>query len=171
MELLNMNLPTMAYVESDAEFDRARMKGFWERLLSRFTHQPLCLQAFDEAIKSFSSSCMTDLGIQDVSLNKIIGSVGRNHDFTRQFLPCHKSKSGRERWRKIYTLIVTGTGIPPVELYKVGDDYFVEDGHHRVSVAKYLGWEVIQAQIVELSLSETARLESSSYLKLCGGIM
>ena len=68
-------------------------------------------------------------GIQQVDLNKIVGSVGRSDDFTRTFLP--KDKHMRDRWSAIYAAAV-GTGeLPPVELYRVGDAYFVVDGNHR----------------------------------------
>ena len=40
--------------------------------------------------------------------------------------------------------------MPPVELLKVGDIYFVRDGHHRVSVARALGRADIDAYVTDV---------------------
>ncbi len=173
MQLVNTNIKTMAYVESEAEFNRAKVKGFWEVLLSRITGRKSCLWSLGEVMSSVDkkqTSQTVDLGLSDVPIEKIIGSVSRNQDFTRHFLPCSGNRSGKERWRGIYTLAVTGMGFPPVALYKVGDDYFVEDGHHRISVAKYLGWETIQAHVVALIPASQGRPSCKGQFTLCKGV-
>jgi hypothetical protein len=86
-------------------------------------------------------------GLQDVPLDKIVGSLGRYEDFTRTFLP--RRSTDRERWAKVDQLTRWGGGLPPVELYKVGDVYFVKDGNHRVSVARAAGAPTIQAHVWE----------------------
>lgn len=150
MAFVGADINTITYIRSAAEFDRARMNGFWDTLLSLILRRPVSLLPFNDTVKKLEPVQSTALGLQDVPVKAIVGSVGRSRGFSRHFLPRFCSPDDKERWRKLYTLVVTGVGVPPVELYKVGTQYFVEDGHHRVSVARYLGWETIQAQVVEV---------------------
>jgi hypothetical protein len=108
------------------------------------------LLSFDDALKNLGSVHRNALGLRDIPLNEITGSMERERRFSRRFLPRFCNQEDKERWRALYTRAITGAGAPPVELYKIGDNYFVKDGHHRVSVARYLGWETIQAHVVEL---------------------
>jgi hypothetical protein len=79
-------------------------------------------------------------------VSQIVGSVNRPYDFNHIFQPlCDSSK---ERWIHIWTLQKT-TGWPPIKVYQVRDLYFVEDGHHRISVARQLGLKLIEAEIWE----------------------
>ena len=74
--------------------------------------------------------------------------MGRYGDFDRAFLP---AKAGvGDKWKRIDRAFHRGEELPPVVLYKVGDAYFVEDGNHRVSVARYQGVDWIDAEVVEL---------------------
>jgi hypothetical protein len=83
-----------------------------------------------------------------VPVAKIIGSVGRHRDFDRTFLPSKPDLS--TRWRRIDEIMHRAEELPPVSLYKIGDAYFVQDGNHRVSVARQQGVEMIDAEVVEL---------------------
>jgi hypothetical protein len=80
-------------------------------------------------------------------LKLIVGTVGRAHDFDRDFLPLQEHL--RTRWENIMRAMLYDASLPPVQLYQVGDYYFVKDGNHRVSVAKYLGMVSIDAEVVE----------------------
>jgi len=141
-----MDLKTMIYIRSEAEFNRARSKGFWDINRSLVTgHKPYLLP-FDEVSKGLQATTI-NLGLQDIPLKNIVGSVGRFRGFTRHFMPRVSDERGKERWRTIYTLVVSGAGFPPVEVFQIGPVYFVQDGHHRVSVASYLGWSTIQADV------------------------
>src|SRR3712207_1470287 len=71
-------------------------------------------------------------GLQHVPLSKIVGSEGRYADFDRYFLP--RQTQTQERWQRINMARQGDFFLPPVELYKIGDVYFVKDGNHRVSV-------------------------------------
>jgi hypothetical protein len=142
-----MDLKTLIYIRSEAEFSRARSKGFWDVKRSLVTgHKPFLLP-FDEAIKGLPATATIHLGLQDIPLKNIVGSAGRFRDFTRHFMPCLSDERSKERWRVIYTLAASGAGFPPVEVYKLGSMYFVQNGHHRVSVASYLDWSSIQAYV------------------------
>jgi hypothetical protein len=99
------------------------------------------------------------LGLQNVPLNKIVGSVGRYNDFTRTFLP--KKSVNPERWSQLDALARGMEGFPPVELYKVGDAYFVLDGNHRVSVAGQLDMDSIEAYVTELILPADIEIDEN----------
>jgi len=86
------------------------------------------------------------VGLQMIPMDRIVGSVGRYQDFDRAFLPAQEYI--RERWRSVYQE-VQGKGLPPIEVYKVGDAYFVRDGHHRVSVLKEMGAIDVEAYVTE----------------------
>ncbi|MGB3683780.1 MAG: hypothetical protein WA990_14975, partial [Rubrobacteraceae bacterium] len=88
------------------------------------------------------------LGVQTVELAKIGGSVGRCRDFDRAFMPVCSCRG--ERWRRVDKALREGQQLPPVKLYKLGEQYFVEDGNHRVSVARYRGFPMIEAEVTEL---------------------
>lgn len=98
------------------------------------------------------------VGVEQVPLDKVIGSVGRYQDFTREFLPLNDSM--RERWIQVEE-VAFRRGWPPVELYQVGDGYFVRDGNHRIAIAKQMGNPTIEAnvwrypQTVELTTAES----------------
>jgi hypothetical protein len=84
-----------------------------------------------------------------VPLDAIVGTVDRNVDFDRGFRPT--SPRLRSRWERINAAQRRGETMPPVSLYKVGDLYFVRDGHHRVSVAKAFGRKDIDAYVTEVT--------------------
>lgn len=154
-----MNLQMMTYIESENEFSRASQRGFWEVVRSFFTHQNAHLLSFNAVVSKLGLDKTADRGLQDIPLKRVVGSAGRHRDFTRHFLPRIHDKKSKERWRTIYTLAVTGRGFPPIQVYKVGQVYFVADGHHRVSVARYLNWKTIQAYVTEIPLDVSNEAE------------
>jgi hypothetical protein len=90
---------------------------------------------------------LIDRGVQEVALDQIVGSLGRQDEFNRLFLP--RDESLRTRWEEVRDLAEGPKGFPPVELYYVPDVYFVVDGHHRVSVARSVGAQTIEASVKE----------------------
>jgi hypothetical protein len=128
----------------DYTFDRARRGAFIQDILAPLRNQPAHLLPFEEVRNSLHLDCQNYLGLLDVPLDKIVGSVGRYHDFSRAFRP--RRESLRQRWQR--TLHLRGR-LPPVDLYKVGDVYFVVDGNHRVSVARQAGALTITAHVWE----------------------
>ncbi len=150
MEPLNINVEEMAYIRSESEFGRARMKGFVQMVMSLVTGHNMHLLSFDEVVGKLRLKQAIYRGLEDIPIKNIVGSTGRYEDFTRHFLPRSSDRRDKERWRNIYTLAVTGKGFPPIDVYKIDQVYFVKDGNHRVSVARDLGWETIQAHVTEL---------------------
>jgi len=140
----------MIYLRSEAEFNRASAKAFWQTRLNLVTGRRPHLLSFDEVVKRFQPEQATYLGLRDISLKDIVGSVGRHRDFTRHLLPCTRDAWSKERWRLIYARAVSGAGFPPVDAYQLDLGYFIQNGHERVSVAAYLGWPTIQAHVTFL---------------------
>lgn len=87
-------------------------------------------------------------GLHTVALSNITGSESRTGDFDRDFNPL--SDSLKERWVSVMAARLNGTPMPPVELLKAGDEYYVRDGHHRISVAHALGEGFIEAQVTSV---------------------
>jgi fermentation-respiration switch protein FrsA (DUF1100 family) len=132
--------------ESNSDWEKARQSAFIQDVLAAFTQRPADLLPFEEVRQHLHLLNMRYLGVQEVPLANIIGSVGRYRDFTRAFFP--RNDDMRDRWRQVSGLAVAG-GLPPVELYKVSHAYFVRDGNHRVSVARQQNIPTIQAYVWE----------------------
>lgn len=109
--------------------------------------RPTELLPFTEVKERLRLRNLVDRGLQEVPLERIVGSLGRQREFNRAFLP--RDEALRERWQDVEELARGLQGFPPVELYQVGDAYFVVDGHHRVSVAHRLGAPAIEARVQE----------------------
>ena len=150
MELMTTNLRTSVYIQSELEFNQAKTRGLWQRIGHYLSGKPNQLLCFAEVAARKHLEPATVVGLQEIPLGQITGTVDRQQDFTATFAPRHSSPAAKERWRTIYSLAVTGKGFPPIAVYKIGTDHFVKDGHHRVSVAHHLGWETVQAEVIEL---------------------
>lgn len=144
--------------QADMDFGRARRRGWLRRLMARLQGRPTfhsISPSFDEVRRSLQAYNRVRRGIRVVDPEKIVGSVGRRKDFDRSFAPLRASAG--ERWKRVDLAFHRGVDLPPVSLYKLGDAYFVEDGNHRVSVARYHGVRVLEADVTEFL---SARVES-----------
>lgn len=136
-----------AYSSALSDFRRARRRAAIRDLLARFGGRSQELLSFEEARKAIGQAAQLPRGLQDIPVEAIVGSVGRYEDFTRDFLPRIDRSAGR--WANI-RLAMERQGLPPIEVYKLGDAYFVQDGHHRVSVARQVGAKTIEAFVTEI---------------------
>ena len=93
-------------------------------------------------------SARSQLGLQTIPLDSVVGTVDRTRDFDRGFRPTTPRVRGR--WQRIAAAQRRGEAFPPISVYRIGDLHFVRDGHHRVSVAKSLGREDIDAYVTEV---------------------
>jgi hypothetical protein len=136
--------------QSDRDFSRARRRAFLRRIGAYLRRDPGSNQllSFEEVKGVLGAVSQVYLGLREVPVSKIVGSVGRHRDFDRAFLPS-KPDLGT-RWRRIDEIMSRAEELPPVSLYKIGDAYFVQDGNHRVSVARQRGVEMIDAEVIEL---------------------
>lgn len=128
------------------DFEQAHRWAFFQDAFSLIRYQPTDLLPFEAVREKLHLGTKSYLGVQEIPLDQIVGSVGRYEDFTRTFMP--RKTDTRPRWENIGNLAETG-GWPPIEVYKVSDTYFVRDGNHRVSVAQQLGMESIEAEVWE----------------------
>jgi hypothetical protein len=140
-------------------FDAARRSALMEDLLSILLGRPSELLPFDEVKEELHLRRFVDRGVVEVPLDSIVGTVGREHDFNRAFLP--RKEALRDRWRRVSALAEGPEGFPPIEVYKIGDAYFVADGHHRVSVARSMGLSRIEAHVMEFLASVPLSPEES----------
>ncbi len=145
---MDQDSTALSQTRSREIWNQARRRVFWERLSATLglNRQPTTLLSFDEVQQKLRLHQSAYDGLQQVPVYQIVGSVGRYHDFSRTFLPLVESDSAR--WQRVAELQIE-SGLPPIELYKVGDAYFVKDGNHRVSVARQLGMPTIEAYVWE----------------------
>lgn len=128
------------------DFREARRKAGLQILLGRVTGRQQRLLSFDEIGETLRLGSPYRRYRDDIPLDSIVGSVGRHSDFTRDFLPLHDSD--QSRWAQV-RVAFEQKGLPPVEVYKIGEAYFVNDGNHRVSIARQLGATHIEAYVSE----------------------
>jgi hypothetical protein len=139
------------------DFERAHRKAFISQLISTLKREPNWLLSFEEVQEKLPLKGQHYRGVQQVLISDIVGSVDRYHDFNRAFMPMQTHT--RPRWESVDIAALTDVILPPVQLYKVDNVYFVKDGNHRVSVAKEKGMVYIDADVIEMpttvSLSPT----------------
>ena len=133
--------------ESLRRFDQARRSALINTITARLTGQETHLLSFDEVRRNLRQQNPLYRGVQEVELESIVGSVGRYKEFTRQYLPMNDNL--KERWISVDGLASSMSGWPPIDLYQVGNIYFVKDGNHRVSVARQLKHITIEAHVWE----------------------
>jgi hypothetical protein len=133
---------------TNEDFQRARRQAFVSRLMSLLDPSSNTLLSLEEVRARLNIRGQHYLGLRTVPLDQIVGSEGRYHDFDRRFAPLHEKTKGR--WRSIDMAHHQSINLPAVELYKIGDIYFVKDGNHRVSVARQQGVQDIDAIVTEL---------------------
>ena len=135
----------------DWDFSRALRKARLRRLVLRLRGKPTASSispSFDEVQGTLRAYNRVRRGIRVVDLEKIVGSVGRSRDFDNSFMPLRAAAG--ERWKRVDLAFYRDQALAPVSLYKLGDDYFVEDGNHRISVARYHGIPDVEADVTEL---------------------
>jgi nucleotide-binding universal stress UspA family protein len=131
------------------DFQAARQRASIQAVLARITGRPAELLSYEEVAEKLKLRVRTERGMQNIPLDAIVGSVGRYTDFTRTFLP--RRASDRDRWAGVrVAFLENGVGLPPIDVYKVGDVYFVIDGNHRVSIARQEGAKSIEAHVIEV---------------------
>jgi hypothetical protein len=135
-------------LQAQSDFDASRRHAFWNEARAVLTGHARTLLSFHEVLHIARMEGQVERGLQDIPVSQIRGSEGRSREFDASFLPL--SPRLRERWTRVDALVLQGVPMPPIEVYQVGDVYFVKDGHHRVSVARHLGQEFISAHVIEV---------------------
>ncbi len=136
----------LAHYESQEKWARARRGVLVQRVVSTFKNRSVDLIPFEEVRTRLHLTQKYCRGLQEIELARIRGSVGRYKDFTSAFLP--RRDHLRQRWERVNTIVSTQE-MPPIEVYQVGEAYFVVDGNHRVSNARQEGMKTIAAYVCE----------------------
>lgn len=132
------------------DFERAYRRGFWRKLSSWLTGERNELLPFDAVRERIPIRGQHYIGFQEVPIEQIVGSLGRYRDFDRAFLP--RQVRTRSRWVSVDSAQYEDISLPPVDLFKIGEIYFVRDGNHRVSVARERGQEFVDAYVIEIEI-------------------
>ncbi len=145
-------LSELHHIEAREEFHKARRRAFW-RAIRRMPggYHTLRLPALDQVLRAARFEAKSSRGIQEILLHKIVGTVtaAKRVDFDSAFLPLANRQ--RERWSRLYAFMVAGVGdVPPIDVYQLEDTYYVIDGHHRVSIARALGRDRIEAKVTQI---------------------
>ena len=141
----------METLRAQDDFDSARFKAFRRAVQAALTRRSRRLLSLDQVLAAAGLEGKSFGGVHEIPLDKVVGSAAADAkaaDFDPGFLPVNRRI--RDRWTRIYTAMVEGDELPPIDVYKLDDYYYVIDGHHRVSVARNLGRDTINARVVEV---------------------
>jgi len=138
----------MKQIRARTDFETARIQAFLRDAGAILRGDTRPLLSFDEVRRAARLEGQSYTGLKDVPIADIRGSVGRPNDFDASFLPVKPQL--RKRWAQLDEAMRRGEPVPPIEVYHLGNVYFVKDGHHRVSVARHLGWKTIPARVIEV---------------------
>src|SRR5512146_791899 len=141
-----------------SDFSRARFKAFLNRIGAVISGRPTMLLSYDEVKSALHIGGPIYRGVHTVRVEDIVGSLNRYHEFDRAFLPAVDTTGAR--WQSVDRAFYEEINLPPVLLYKVGQVYFVVDGHHRVSVAREQGQEFIEAEVRECATKVNVTIDN-----------
>jgi hypothetical protein len=147
--------------DAKGDFDRERRRNALASIVARLRSEPddvSSMLPFDEVVAALGRVSERDLGVHEIPLDSIVGTVDRRAgEFDRSFRPA--SAQLRGRWEGIATARRSGQPMPPIDVYRIGELHFVKDGHHRVSVARALGDKTIDARVREVRTKLDAERE------------
>ncbi|HMQ32434.1 MAG TPA: hypothetical protein PKD53_17005 [Chloroflexaceae bacterium] len=127
-----------------AAYSSARRAAFFDAIRRRAADLP----TLEATCGDLGRYRQAPRGVQTIALAQIAGSEGRAHEFDRNFLP--RATYLKERWSRVAQAMSDGVRLPPIQVYKLGEHYYVCDGNHRVSVARHRGQDQIEANVTEL---------------------
>jgi nucleotide-binding universal stress UspA family protein len=132
------------------DFRQAHQQAALQQVLARVTGRSVELLSYEDVLNKLRLTGRSARGMREIPVEAIVGTVGRCTDFTRTFLP--RKGSDEQRWAnlKAYVQQHSLDALPPIEVYQIGSAYFVQDGHHRVSIARQSGVQFIAAQVTEV---------------------
>ncbi|MFO7584687.1 MAG: universal stress protein [Anaerolineales bacterium] len=137
--------PRLNYQDALDDFYSARLQAALEEVGARITGTPSDLLQYEQVRRRFNGIETPARELREIPLDSIIGSVDRSQDFSRKLMPLNMRN--KERWVKVHSLTENMSGLPPIEVYQMGDVYFIIDGHHRASVAREAGATKIEAYV------------------------
>ncbi|MEA2379189.1 MAG: hypothetical protein QOD13_3096 [Thermoleophilaceae bacterium] len=128
---------------------RRRRRGRATAWLLRKSREATRLTSLDQALGAAPPSSRRLAGLQAIPLESVVGTAepAKSRVFDRCF---RVPESSRRRWERLWIASRRGAPVPPISVFRLGDEHFVDDGHHRVSVAHALGMAAIDAEVIEL---------------------
>ena len=142
----SQNLYALQYNTALNQFRATILKGKLSRVKRRIQRRPQRLYDLNDLKQYLSLRGSYYSGIQVVSINSIIGSESRTIDFDIDFHPM--GELARERWINMAIVYLSRLPLPPIQLVRIDDAYFVRDGHHRISVSRAFGQIAMDAEVV-----------------------
>jgi hypothetical protein len=140
-------------IDAQTAFARQRRRRRRERAtawLRRRSHESTRLASLDQALGAAPPSSRRQAGLQAIPLASVVGTAEPAK--ARVFDRCFRApESSRRRWEQLWMASRRGAPLPPISVFRLGDEHFVDDGHHRVSVAHALGMAAIDAEVTELA--------------------
>jgi nucleotide-binding universal stress UspA family protein len=136
------------YRDALEDFQSARRRAALEEAIARLGGKTSRMLQYDEVRKRLGGIESAKRQLKEIPLDSIVGTVGRYHDFNRKLLPLNQNDG--DRWARVRKAMEDPLGLPPIEVYQVGEAYFILDGHHRASVAREFGASHIQAYVREV---------------------
>jgi nucleotide-binding universal stress UspA family protein len=132
------------------DFRQAHKQAAYEAIMARVQGQTADLLSYYDVYEQLKATGQSDRGLQEIPVAAIVGSVGRTNDFSRTFLP--RNTGNEERWANLLAIANSQTlgRLPPIQVYQIGDAYFVQDGHHRVSIARRQGLTHMWAYVTQV---------------------
>lgn len=134
--------------DAQSDFSKARRGQVLRALAARVKGGGRPILFLDDVLAALGRAGIRRLGLRSIPIDSIVGTVDRGHGFDGEFRPT--TGRVRRRWERIAAASRRGESFPPIAVYRVGTVHFVEDGHHRVSVSRQLGHEVIEARVTEI---------------------
>ncbi len=143
------------------DFRQAHRRAMLQQIVARLTGKSVELLSYEEVLHQLRQTGHSARGVQVIPVADIVGTVGRYADFTRTFLP--RNADDEPRWARLHEYIQRNSmdALPPIEVYQIGSAYFVQDGHHRVSIARQLGVEFMSAYVTEVTTRVALTPETS----------
>jgi hypothetical protein len=139
-------------IDAQAAFARQRRRRRLDRLVSwlRRCDCSARLRSLEEALGATPPALRRTTGLQAISLESVVGTAepAKARVFDASF---RVPESSRRRWENLWLATRRGQAIPPISVFRIGEDHYVDDGHHRVSVANALGMAAIDAEVTELA--------------------
>ena len=133
-----------------SDFREARRQAALQEIMARLQGKSIELLSYEDVYSKLRPIGRSERGLREIPLDAIVGSVGRYSEFTRTFLP--RVDRDEQRWAKVKAAVDAQSidALPPIEVYQIGEAYFVKDGNHRVSVARQAGLDSIHAHVIEV---------------------
>jgi nucleotide-binding universal stress UspA family protein len=130
------------------QFRHARFQAKIDQIKAVLSGKSADLLSYEDVREKINAIETNQRELKEIPLDAIVGSVGRYKDFTRRFFPL--VDQDQYRWARVHTLTGSLKGLPPIEVFQIGEVYFVRDGNHRVSVARDLQATHIEAYVTKV---------------------